>query len=103
MIYVIADVRIRPGTLEAFAAIAQSCITLSRQEPGCRRYDLHASITDPEGLVFVAQWESREALDAHYATPHLAEFQEANKAFVVASRVEVIHPGEVERLSLSSP
>lgn len=98
MIHVIADIRIKPGMLEEFAAIAQPFVALSRQEPGCRRYDLSASITDPESLVFVEQWESREALEAHLASPHLTAFREARRPFLVAAHVEIIHPDRVEVL-----
>lgn len=96
MIHVIADIRIRPGLLEEFAAIAQPCIAASRREPGCRRYDLNASITDPDALVFVEQWESREAFEAHRTTAHHAAFSQANKPFIVASQVSIIHPDKVE-------
>lgn len=98
MIYLVARIHIKPGALEAFAAIAQPCIEATRREPGCVHYDLHASITDPETVVFVEQWESREALDAHFRTPHLAAFRKASREHVVTSRVEVIHPEHVEVL-----
>jgi len=96
MIYVIATLKIRPGTLEALANLAEPLIVGTRAEAGCILYDLNASITDPETVVFIEQWESREHLTAHAGTAHMAVWREANKAYVVSSKVEIIHPDHVE-------
>jgi quinol monooxygenase YgiN len=39
--------------------------TLSRQEPGCVRFDVYQSQTVPGRFILHEQWESKEALDAH--------------------------------------
>ena len=54
----------------AFAEIAR----LVRAEAGCLQYDLHAVADDPDRFVVLERWASREALDAHLATPHLAAY-----------------------------
>jgi quinol monooxygenase YgiN len=96
MIYVIATLKIRPGTLEALANLAQPLIAGTRAEAGCLLYDFNASITDPETAVFIEKWESREALEAHFNTPHIAIWREANKAYVLSAKVEIIHPDRIE-------
>ena len=96
MIYVVATFTIQPGTLEPFVDAAHPAIEATRRESGCVLYDLHASVTDPERVVFVEQWESREALDAHFASPHLAAFAIANRPFVVSVKTEIIYPDRVE-------
>lgn len=98
MIYVIATLRIRPGTLEAAVEAATPCIEATRLEPGCALYDLHASLTDPERLVFFEQWESQEALASHFQSAHLRAWAKAGQAFIVSSRVEIVHPDRVETL-----
>jgi quinol monooxygenase YgiN len=35
-------------------------------------------------FVFVEEWESAEALQQHFATPHVAEFMRAMPATIVA-------------------
>ena len=70
----------------------------TRREPGCILYDLHASVTDPERVVFIEQWQSRDAFEAHLKTAHLAAFGAASKPYVVSAKVEVIHPDHVETL-----
>lgn len=38
---------------------------LSRQEPGCARFELYHSKHDPKTFVICEHWESQEALDEH--------------------------------------
>lgn len=38
---------------------------LSRQEPGCARFEVYHSNTDPTRFVLNERWESQAALDAH--------------------------------------
>jgi quinol monooxygenase YgiN len=44
-------------------------------EPGCRRYIFAATLADPSRFVLVSEWESQEALDAHYRSEAFADFQ----------------------------
>lgn len=96
MIHVIARIRIRPGTLEPFVALAWPCIEATRREPGCLFYDLAASTTDPDTVIFIERWRDREALEAHRAAPHLAAFRAASQDHVVETSLEIIHPERVE-------
>lgn len=96
MIYVVATLAIRPGSLEALRAAAAECIAATRMEKGCISYDLHASLTDPETLVFVERWETREDLTAHSRQPHLAAWREASAPHLVSRTIEVVHADKVE-------
>jgi quinol monooxygenase YgiN len=96
LIAVIATLTIRPGSLEAIRPHAETCIAETRKEKGCIAYDLHASITDPETLVFVEKWESREDLTAHSKQPHLADWRAASAPHLISRKIEVIHPQKVE-------
>jgi quinol monooxygenase YgiN len=44
-------------------------------EPGCRRYTIAATLADPGRYVLVSEWDSEEALDAHYRSTAFADFQ----------------------------
>ena len=44
-------------------------------EPGCRRYALAATLADPSRFVLVSEWDSQQALDAHYRSEEFANFQ----------------------------
>jgi quinol monooxygenase YgiN len=97
MIYVVATLTIRPGSLEALRAPAMACIAETRNEKGCIAYDMFASVSDPEKLVFVEQWETRDALTAHSKQPHLAAWRAASAPHLIERRIEVIHPEKVEK------
>jgi quinol monooxygenase YgiN len=44
-------------------------------EPGCRRYVFAAALADPSRFVLFTEWDSQEALDAHYRSEAFADFQ----------------------------
>lgn len=96
MIYVVATLIIRPGSLGAVMAAAKACIAETRKEKGCIAYDVNTSVSDPDTLVFVEKWERREDLTAHSRSPHLAAWREASNPHLVSKTVEVVHPERVE-------
>jgi len=98
MIYVIAELRLKPGTADKAAVEARKVVAGTVKEDGCIFYDMHRSVNDPDKLVVVERWASREALDAHMHTPHLKAWREAGKDFVLARKVEVITPEKVDTL-----
>jgi quinol monooxygenase YgiN len=69
----------------------------SRREDGCLRYGFFAAVEDPLSFIAVEEWADREALDRHFAEPHLHEFA-AKLLELVSERPEVaIH--EIARTS----
>ena len=44
-------------------------------EAGCRRYTFAAALADNTRFVLISEWDSGEALDAHYRSDAFAEFQ----------------------------
>ena len=98
MIYVVAHLKVKPGTREKCIAAAKPCIDETRKEKGCLHYELFASATDSEGLVFVERWNERTDLDAHAKAPHMKVWRAAAGEFIVSRTIEVIHPERVEKL-----
>ncbi len=96
MIYVVATLTLKPGTRAHLVEPARACIAETRKEAGCISYDLHASVTDDDTMVFVERWETREALTAHSKQPHLAVWREASAPRLVSRRIEIVHPETVE-------
>ncbi|MEQ1954575.1 putative quinol monooxygenase [Mesorhizobium sp. CN2-181] len=97
-IYVLATLTIKPGSMEALRGPALACIEGTRKEKGCISYDLFVSATDPDTLVFVERWKTREDLTAHSQEPHLVAWREASTPHLAARKVEIIHPDKVETL-----
>jgi quinol monooxygenase YgiN len=74
MIVVIGRVRISEENRERLIELAKTKQEKSREEEGCIRYGFFAAVEDPLSFVAVEEWADREALDRHFATPHLQEF-----------------------------
>jgi len=98
MIYVIAELRLKPGMAEKAAAEARKVVAATVKEDGCLAYDFHLSVSDPTRLVAVERWTSREALSRHMDQPHLKAWRAAGAEFVVARDVQIITPEKVEKL-----
>ena len=67
----------------------------SRDEPGCIDYRFAVDIDDPLVVRVFEQWESADALAAHFATPHFQAFSE-----VIVRAVD--GPAEFTRYEVSS-
>ena len=97
MIYVIAQLKLKPGTAERAAAEARKVVEGTVKEEGCLFYDFNLSVTDPTRLVAVERWESKEALARHNETPHLLAWRKVVAEIVVERDIQVITPESVER------
>ena len=61
--------------------------------------DCHTSINDPNLLVVVERWETREDLNAHGKAPHMKVWREYSAPLKVSPTViEIISDGKVEKL-----
>src|SRR5665213_733761 len=98
MIYVVAELRLKPGTVDKAVVEARKVVAGTVKEDGCIFYDMHRSIHDPDKLVVVERWASRAALDAHMKTPHLRAWRAAGKEFIADRKVEIITPEKVDTL-----
>ena len=71
-VVVVGAFKANPGkedeALEAFKALVEP----THGEEGCILYALHRGTDDSGRLAFIERWESRELLDAHLASDHVA-------------------------------
>jgi quinol monooxygenase YgiN len=51
--------------IETVAELLQEQCRLSREEPGCERFEVYQSQNNRSLFILVEQWESAEHLDAH--------------------------------------
>lgn len=77
MLVVAGHVVLDPARREEAIAAARAMMAETRKEPGCRVYVFAADLEDPARFRIFEEWESDEALEAHFATPHMARFREA--------------------------
>ena len=82
MIIVLATVESTTEDIENLRqAILDMQTATTETEPGNISYTFTTEIANPGTMRIVEQWESMEALKAHFATPHMADFQKAMAGF----------------------
>ena len=69
---VVAHLQSKPGCEEALRSVLTGFVAPTRLEAGCLRYDLHIDLDDPSKFTFIEEWESREALNLHGQSAHIA-------------------------------
>jgi quinol monooxygenase YgiN len=73
MIKVIAKFTVKSDSIDTFKTITAKMIEPTRAEAGCLSYKLYQDQNDPTLFIFVEEWESGAALDAHLNSPTLVE------------------------------
>lgn len=64
-----------------------------RAEDGCIKYDYYLSEKDPNELLLVEQWESKQHQQIHIEQPHMAELREFKNDYISKTVL-----GEIELL-----
>ena len=70
---VVAHLKAKAGKEEELKNLLCGLIAPTRKETGYLEYRLYQNQADAQDLTFVEEWENDAALDAHLASPHLAE------------------------------
>ena len=63
-----------PENAKRMIALGAEHSARSRAEPGCLAHHCHVDVEDAMRLVFVEEWESIDAVRAHFAVPASAAF-----------------------------
>jgi quinol monooxygenase YgiN len=86
MLIIMGTVRIAPERIaDALPAMAKM-VAASNGEDGCHLYAYSQDLVDP-GLVRISEkWRDREALKAHFATAHMAEWRGAIPSLGISDR-----------------
>ena len=91
--YVVAvDIRVRPGSRDAFMPLMleQARNSLS-SEPGCHVFDVCQCEEVPEQVFLYEVYEDRAAFDAHLASDHYSAFDSAVVNLVAEKHVRFLH------------
>lgn len=101
MIHVIATITALPGQREAVLALFHQNRPAVLAEPGCIRYEAAIDVPDfgaiqtPLGddtFVIIECWESGDALKAHAASAHMAEYGRNTKPLLAGRVINVLQP-----------
>jgi quinol monooxygenase YgiN len=75
MIVIAGTIRLDPAKRDEAFAAAREIMTETHKEPGNVAYAFSSDLADDSLIHIFEEWESQEALDFHFKTPHMAAFQ----------------------------
>ena len=86
MLIVAGSITTEDGHRDAFLTSVGPMVAATHTEPGCREYVFSPDPDDPNRLLVFELWDDQAALDAHFATEHMAEFRREVADIPIAGR-----------------
>lgn len=77
MLVIAGEIEIDPAQREAAVTAAIRMMEETRQEAGCISYSFSGDLAQSGLFRVFEEWESQQALEAHFASPHMASFQKS--------------------------
>ncbi len=73
-----------PGKREAFVerVTEEGILSAIRAEDGCHRYDYYFSEKDPQELLLIEAWETKEHQQVHLTQPHMDQLRGLKDGYV---------------------
>ena len=95
MLLIVGTVKLPPENLALARPAMQAMAQASRAEQGCLEYGYAEDVLVP-GLIHVKElWLDQAALDAHFASPHIAQWRASWSALGIGDRdLRVYEVGE---------
>jgi quinol monooxygenase YgiN len=99
MIHVIAVITANPGQRDAVLALFRQNIPNVHAEKGCISYEAVVDVPGfgapqtplgPDTFAVIEQWESAEALKAHGASAHMAEYGRKSAGLIASRTINVL-------------
>ncbi len=76
---VVATIKVKEDMVDSVKKKLEGLVTATVKEEGCINYNLHQSLDDRSLFIIYENWESRDALDRHMASPHFKAWREKGK------------------------
>ncbi|MEO0493140.1 MAG: putative quinol monooxygenase [Actinomycetota bacterium] len=86
MLIIAGTITLDPAQIDDAMALAIPFCELVRAEPGCVDYLFTPNPANAGELRLFEIWESEADLEAHFTTPHMAEWQQAVGAMTLTGR-----------------
>ena len=83
---VAGTVRVPPENLDRFRPHMKAMMEASRAEDGCAAYGYAEDVAEPSLIHVFECWRDQAALEAHFKTPHMAEWRSHWPSFGVSDR-----------------
>ncbi len=87
----VITIKLKPNTLEKILAKAPEAQKNTRAEEGCISYDFFTCTDDPNKLVFIETWQSKEAHEWHCEQQYTKEFIAFHEQFHESLTFETIN------------
>lgn len=86
MLLIVGTIRLPPANLANSRPFMEAMVTASRAEEGCIEYSYAEDVLEP-GLIHVKEmWRDQVALDAHFASSHIARWRASWRALGITDR-----------------
>ena len=85
MLIIAGSITMEDGDRDAFFSAIAPMVSATHAEPGCREYVFSADRDDPNRILVFELWDGQDALDAHFASDHMAAFQRVRADLAIAS------------------
>lgn len=79
---IVANIIAKKGQVELVKSELIKLIEPTRLEEGCIDYELHQDNENPAHFVFLENWTSRELLQKHLQSEHIAAYSAATEGAV---------------------
>jgi quinol monooxygenase YgiN len=76
MIVIAGTIPIKPEHREEARQLAIQMAKATQAEAGCLSYQFYADLADPNTFFIFEEWESEDALNRHFQTEHMKNFQQ---------------------------
>ncbi|TPK20561.1 antibiotic biosynthesis monooxygenase [Mesorhizobium sp. B2-5-9] len=91
MLLIIGTIRLPPDRFDEARPVMERMVRASRAEDGCLEYSYAQDVLDP-GLIRITEvWRARPALDAHFRSPHLADWRASWPGLGIGERNLVLY------------
>lgn len=91
MLLIIGTIRLPPDKFGEARQAMERMVSGSRAEDGCVEYSYARDVLDA-GLIRVTEvWRDKAALDAHFRSPHIAEWRASWPALGIGERNLVLY------------
>ncbi|CAM3750436.1 putative quinol monooxygenase [Pontibacter korlensis] len=74
MLYIIGIIKIQSEAIETLLALFEPLVSATRLEPGCHRYEVHRTTSDPAVFIMMEEFQSEEDFQAHSQSEHFQKF-----------------------------
>jgi quinol monooxygenase YgiN len=77
MLIIAGSITTEDGHRDAFMSAVAPMVAATLTESGCRDYAFSPDPDDANRIRLFELWDDQDALDAHFATEHMASFQQS--------------------------